>query len=269
MRLVSFDPLRTLGLPGVRALKPEAWFREQEIVRAAEWVLFPAYWQVNALAYAWKKRIFPNVATYHLGHDKVEMTRAFEAAFPRHTPRTLILPNEAWAREQVLDELSFPFVAKDRRNSMGRGVWLVGGRADWRAYHEHRDELYVQEHLPIDRDLRVVWVGDQVLTAYWRVATEGAFYNNVAQGGAVVFGGVPAEALSFAEQVATTLGLDHAGFDIAWVDGYPYLLEFNVRFGTRALEEQGISPVPAMLSWLERRSDSPIEPDRPLWPRAG
>ncbi|MCA9738025.1 MAG: hypothetical protein R3E98_16035 [Gemmatimonadota bacterium] len=269
MRLVSFDPLRTLGWPGVDVLKPEAWFRAQEQVRAADWVLFPAYWQVNTLAYAWRKRIFPNAATYHLGHDKVEMTRAFEAVVPHHTPQTLILPNEDWAREQVLDELRFPFVAKERRSSMGQGVWLIRDRAAWRAWHAGREELYVQEYLPIERDVRVVWVGDEVLLAYWREAPEGGFHTNVARGGRIVLGGVPDEAIRLVTDVATALGVDHAGFDVALVDGFPYLLEFNVRFGTRALEEHGVAVAPAALRWLERTSVPPIEPGGTVWPRAG
>jgi ribosomal protein S6--L-glutamate ligase len=39
-------------------------------VKNAIAVLFPEYWQINPLVYALKKRIFPSVPTYHLGHDK-------------------------------------------------------------------------------------------------------------------------------------------------------------------------------------------------------
>ena len=268
MRLVSFDPFSTLGIPGVHHVKPTAWFAARDVVRDAEWVLFPEYWQVGVLTHVWRKSIFPGPAAYHLGHDKVEMTRAFQAVAPRHTPRTLILPNEPWAQEAVLDELSLPFVVKDRRSSMGAGVRLIGSAAEWRAWARGREDLYVQEHLPITRDLRVVYVGDEVVTGYWREAPPGGFLNNVSQGGAVSFDDVPAEALDFVADTAAALGVDHAGFDLAWVDGFPYLLEFNVRFGNRALAERGIRIPPRIHDWLLRSSRPSFDPERPAPARA-
>lgn len=265
LNLVSFDPLRTLDIPDVHPLKPEAWFRAKERVRAADWVLFPEYWQVNALAYGWKKRLFPSLASYHVGHDKIEMTRAFEAVCPAHVPQTLILPATPAAAEEVLDTFAFPFVAKSPRSSMGQGVWLIDSRAGWRAYAAGRDLYYVQEYLPLTRDLRVVWIGDRVLTAYWREAPPGGFHHNVARGGRVVFCDVPDAALALVASVARELGVDHAGFDVAWIDGHAWLLEFNVRFGTEALGRCGLGTGPAILDWLRRSRSSP--PRRPRGPR--
>ena len=64
MRLVTFDPFRTLGLPGVTYVKPEAWRAHAELIRAADWLLFPEYWQVNALIYGMGCRVFPSQASY-------------------------------------------------------------------------------------------------------------------------------------------------------------------------------------------------------------
>ena len=102
MRLISFDPLRTLEIPGVVNVKPEDWRRRKSEIMAADALLFPEYWQVNALVYAWRRRIFPSINSYHLGHDKIEMTRAFEAVCPEHVPFTRILPSTPAALEQVL-----------------------------------------------------------------------------------------------------------------------------------------------------------------------
>jgi ribosomal protein S6--L-glutamate ligase len=268
MRLVSFDPFRTLGIPGVRHVKPTDWFAAKDIVRDADWVLFPEYWQVGVLTHVWRKSIFPSPGTYHLGHDKVEMTRAFQAVAPPHTPRTLILPNEPWAREAVLDELPLPFVAKERRSSMGAGVRLIASAAEWRTWTDGREELYAQEHLPITRDLRVVYVGDEVVAGYWREAPPGGFLNNVSQRGSVSFDDVPAEALDFVAQTASALGVNCAGFDVAWLDGFPYLLEFNVRFGNRALTERGVDIPRRIHEWLLRWSQPSVDPERPAPARA-
>jgi len=251
VKLVSFDPLRSLDLPVTASIKPEDWLRRRNVIDSADWLLFPEYWQVNALHYALKKRIFPSVASYHLGHDKTEMTRAFEAVAPHHLPLTFIRAATPRGIEEILDLLSFPFVVKEIRSSMGKGVSLIESAAQFRDYAQTHDILYAQEYLPIRRDLRIVYVGNQVLSAYWRSAAEGSFHNNVAQGGTVSFDNIPAEACDLVAAVAQKLGIDHAGFDVAELDGHFYFFEFNIRFGLHALNDQGISVGRAILRHLE------------------
>lgn len=271
MHLVSFNVFRTLGFPDTTVLKPEHFLRHKPLLQEADWVLFPEYWQLSALVHGLKCRVFPSVASYRIGHDKVEMTRAFQTVAPEHTPWTIIEANGPQEREMLWDAMALPFVAKLPKASMGEGVWLIESRADWLKYCERADVLYVQEYLPIDRDVRVVIVGDQVVTAYWRTQAEQGFYNNVARGGQIVTGDVPAAAIELALRLARELEVDHAGFDIALVDGYPYVLEFNRLFGNQGLG-QGSDLKDAILDYLQRQScpqdpDGPTEPP-PLWPVA-
>lgn len=254
MKLVSFEPLRSLDIPVTASIKPEDWLRRRTVIDSADWLLFPEYWQVNALHYAWKKRIFPSVASYHLGHDKAEMTRALEAVAPHHLPLTFIRAATPRGIEEILDLLSFPFVVKEIRSSMGKGVSLIESAAQFRGYAQTHDILYAQEYLPIRRDLRIVYVGNRVLSAYWRNAAEGSFHNNVAQGGTVSFDNIPAEVCDLVTSVAQQLGIDHAGFDVAELDGHFYFFEFNIRFGLQALNDQGISVGRAILKHLEAQT---------------
>ncbi|MGM0768252.1 MAG: ATP-grasp domain-containing protein [Pseudomonadota bacterium] len=271
MHLVSFDIFRTLGYPHTTVLKPEQFLRHKELLREADWVLFPEYWQLNALVHGLKCRVFPSVASYRIGHDKVEMTRAFQAVAPEHTPWTLIEANGPQERERIWSAMAHPFVAKLPKASMGEGVWLIETREDWRRYCEQAPVLYAQEYLPIDRDVRVVIVGDQVVTAYWRTQADQGFYNNLARGGRIDASPVPASVTELALTLARELEVDHAGFDIALVDGYPYVLEFNRLFGTRGLG-QGNELREAVLGYLRRQwapedPDGPTEPE-PFWPVA-
>ncbi|BCR03762.1 hypothetical protein DESUT3_08310 [Desulfuromonas versatilis] len=269
MRLVSFNPYRSLGLPGVRYIKPELALRHKDEVKAADWALFPESWQVNFLAYGLKVPIFPNLSTFHLGYDKVEMTRAFWAVAPEHFPHTLILPSNENAIGQVLDELSFPMVGKEIRNSMGRGTFLLQNRRELIDYAARNPVLYLQEYLPIDRDLRVVYVGDRVVSAYWRIAGEGQFLTNVAQGGRLCFEAIPPEALQLVERIARALEINHAGFDLALVEGHFYFLEFNPMFGNEGLARSGV-PL-AEIIWeylLTHTSRPPVAPGRPPLARA-
>ena len=69
---------------------------------------------------------------------------------------------------------------------------------------------------------------------------------------------VPDGALQLAERVAKQLGVDHAGFDIAQVDGHFYLFEFNVRFGTEALNARGIRLGPLIFDYLQSVKKPPL-----------
>ncbi|WP_412852572.1 ATP-grasp domain-containing protein [Ectothiorhodospira shaposhnikovii] len=260
LHLITFDPFRTIGMPGVRYVRPENYLVERQRLQEADWLLFPEYWQVNSLHYALGCAIFPSVSSYHLGHDKIEMTRAFQALCPRHVPDTLILPATPAAVEEVLDVLGLPCVLKVPRSSMGQGVALIRTVAELRDWASRQPVLYAQELLPIRKDIRVVWVGDGVFTAYWREAAEGAFHNNVAQGGRIHFDAVPPQALELVAEVASRLKIDHAGFDVAMVGEHPYLLEFNTLFGNAALNRHGLRVQDAILRWLLARQPTPRSP---------
>lgn len=249
MRLISFDPFRTLGLPGVRYIKPEHMHRHLDELKAADWLLFPEYWQINTLHYVLKRRIFPSLGSYHLGHDKVEMTRAFQAACPAHVPPTEILASTPANVRDLLDRWHFPFVAKTPRASMGLGVFLIETREQFEHYAQTNEVLYVQALLPIERDLRVVLTGQEIVAAYWREGS--GFHNNVARGGRVRTDmPVPDSALDFVRDLAGYLDINHAGFDVAWVEGQPLLLEFNRLFGNQGLPGLQQRITAAMRSYL-------------------
>ncbi len=248
--MISFNPFRTLGLANTRFIKPELYLQHRDLLQQADWVLFPEYWQVNALVYGLGCRIFPSMASYVIGHNKIEMTRAFEAVAPAYTPLTLIAANTDTEAERIWQSMDLPFVVKLPKSSMGEGVWRVENRADFNRYRALTDVLYAQEYLPIDRDIRVVVVGSQVVTAYWRQQSEQGFYNNVARGGIVDHSPVPYQAVQLALQVAACLEVNHAGFDIAMVGDHPYLLEFNRLFGNAGIPGGGATLTQAIADYL-------------------
>lgn len=257
-RLVSFDVFRTLGIDGVEAVKPEAMFAAHDALRRADWVLFPEEWQINLLVHVLGCRIFPSIASYRFGQDKVQFTRAMWLAAPEHMPATLILPATAESAARVVEELGFPMVVKEPRSSMGQGVFRIDSRAALFDLLPGLSVLYAQEYLAIGRDLRVVWIGDAVVGAYWR-SGEG-FYHNIARGADYDFSAVPESALALVTRIATALGINHAGFDLACVDGHWYVIEANVRFGNEGLRAMGIDTAALISDWLEREDDR----DRPM-----
>ncbi|MGM7701046.1 ATP-grasp domain-containing protein [Pseudalkalibacillus sp. Hm43] len=261
MKLVTFNPFRTIGIPGVHYIKPELMFRESSSIKDAEVILYPEHWQVNSIVYGLKKPVFPSVETIHLGYDKVEMTRAFWTVCPEHVPYTEILGRSESNIRHVLDTFPFPFVAKEPRNSMGRGVFLINSEEDFLKYSEKNETFYVQEYLEMDRDLRVCVIGDEVVAAYWRVS-EG-FHNNVSKGGLVDVNHIPQEALELTMQVAKQLNVNHAGFDLAYVNGKYYFIEFNTLFGNDALREMKINLQEKIFQYLLKEF-KPLQPPNPF-----
>ena len=269
MQLVSFNLFRTLGLPDTTYIKPEDFLKNSlafaEQLHRADWVLFPEYWQLNALIYGLGCRVFPSESSYRTGHNKIEMTRACQVITPRNLPRTIIESNTTENADRVWQQMDTPFVAKLPKASQGEGVWLIESREDWRAYLTRTDVIYAQEYLPIDKDLRIVIVGDEVITAYWRHQSDYSFHTNVSRGGQVSFDNIPLEGIELALQLARALGINHAGFDIAIVGGQPYLLEFNRLFGNKGIPGGGKTLTDTILRYLSdnHSGNKPIKPNRP------
>ena len=251
MRLLSFNPYRTLGIPGVTCMKPDQMMRNLSLVAQADVVLFPETWQLNVLCYGLKKRVFPSPASYDIGYDKVEMTRIFQALAPAHVPHTLIVASDDEGEAQVLEDIGLPAVLKEPRSSMGRGVELIETRTALRNWAAQVSVLYAQEYLPSEADLRVVWVGDRVATAYWRRGGNG-FHHNIAKGAVADFDDIPPAALQLVERLCHTLSIDHAGFDLIVQDGHCWLLELNVLFGNSGLAQRGIRVEQLILDYLQR-----------------
>lgn len=266
MKLVSFNAFRTIGIPGVRYIKPEHMFNEIDVIKEADVLLFPETWQVPTLVYGLKKQIFPSIETIQIGANKIEMTRALWAVAKEHVPYTEILANTDGNIADVLATFPFPFVAKEAKNSMGRGVFLIENDAQFIDYAHHNEILYVQEYLPNDgRDLRVCVVGDQIYDAYWRIGQEGEFLHNVAKGGEVSHQLIPEDALRLVLKIANLLNINHAGFDIVVSEGKYYILEFNVLFGNQGLKRQKMTVAQAIQQYIAKN----FVPPHPTSPAPG
>ena len=256
MHLVTFDPFRTLGCPDVHYIKPSQLMQHIGQIDAADVVLFPDYADINLISFAMGKPIFPSLSSYLLGFDKIEMTRAFQLRFPEHVPMTIILPNELRYQTRILESMDFPFVGKLPRSSKGEGVFLIEAEHDWHHYCSKTTMLYAQEKLDIHKDLRIVWIGDRIVHAYWRVAAPGAFHNNLAHGGSIDMENIPPAALALVEKIATRFGIDYAGFDIAMVGEHPFIFEFNRLFGLEGLNQAKINTGEIIYDYLQRRLGS-------------
>ena len=250
---ITFNPVRSLGIPGARYIKPDDMFRQLADIKAADLLLFPRHWQVPGLVYGLGKAIFPSPATYFLGHDKVDTTRGLMAACPQMVPKTGIFPPGDICFDTLAEEFGLPFVCKEPKSSCGLGVYKIDTEADFREYAGQTSVIYVQEYLPIDRDLRVVIIGDKVIASYWRVGEGTGFHNNLARGGRILREDIPGFAVQKTLDLARQLGIDYAGFDVAVTPEGIYILEFNPWFGTGGLGCHLVDIGHIIQTWLEDR----------------
>lgn len=184
------------------------------------------------------KRVFPANYYRYMG-DKIKQTDLFTLLDIPH-PRTRIYEGSHRA-QQILAEFPFPFIAKiPRGSSKGGGVFLIRNLGDLQLYLKKSSTAYIQEYLPVDRDLRVVVVGAKVIHAYWRIARPGEYRSNVSLGGRISFQDIPDGPLRFAEKVTRLCKFDEVGLDICICENKYLVLEANMVYGLKGFETAGL-----------------------------
>lgn len=211
---------------------------DRERMEQAEKIYYPTTFYADLFDAAGKKT-FPSYHTYKCVQDKIKQTAMFQMLNISH-PRTRVFYGRR-QKSRITQYFSYPFIAKKPRGSaMGRGVYLIQNQAELEAYCADEFVAYIQEYLYVDRDIRIVIIGDQVVHAYWRVAAAGEFRTNIAQGASVSLEPVPEPALKLALRTASSCGWDDVGIDVCVHDGRYYVLEANMKYGREGFRSAGI-----------------------------
>lgn len=211
---------------------------ERAMMLAAEKIYYPSAFYAE-LFDTLGKATFPSYHTYKFAQDKIKQTALFEMAGIRH-PRTRVFYGKR-QKSTILDHFPLPLIAKIPRGSaLGKGVFLIQTEDELAAYCQTPGPAYIQEYLPMDRDIRVVVIGNKVVHAYWRVALAGEYRSNLSLGGSVDLENVPSEALALALHVAALCHWDDVGLDICVYQGAYYILEANMKYGREGFRQAGI-----------------------------
>jgi ribosomal protein S6--L-glutamate ligase len=196
------------------------------------------------------KNTFPSFQTYQFAQDKIKQTALFHVAGISH-PRTRVFYGKR-QKKNIMAYFDLPLIAKEPRGSaLGRGVSLIRSADELDRYCQNQGPAYIQEYLPIDRDLRIVVVGRKVIHAYWRVAPVGEFRNNISAGGRIDFAAVPQEALDLALHTAQVCRWDDVGLDICEHKGTFYVLEGNMKYGREGFKKAEIDYEHLMLDLIQ------------------
>lgn len=234
-RLKQSSVVTTLGLkPNFSDYQPE----EVKLIQGADTVYYPTLFYAELLNIMGKK-LFPSLQTYLFAQDKIRQTSLFQILGIPH-PRTRFFYGKN-QKQEILQFFRFPFIAKIPRGSAkGMGIHLIRSMEDLEQYLEHPGPAYVQEYLPVDRDMRVVVIGGQIVLSYWKLASGNDFRTNVAQGGIISFDPLPRAALDLALKTALQCGWNDVGMDIIEYNGSFFVLEANMRYGRKGFAKAGI-----------------------------
>ncbi len=233
---------RLRGVPevltlGVKPNFPDYTPEERELLLASKLILFPTSNYAQFFT-TMGKRIFPSLETHLYADEKIKQTTLFYMLGIPH-PRTRIY--YPLHHKDILKDFSFPFIAKLARGSArGRGVFKIEGMEDLNRYLDLTRVAYIQEYLPHERDLRVVLINYEPLSAYWRISRPEDFRSNLAQGGTISFEDIPARGLDLAGRSARKCRLDDVGMDLIYARGEWYVIEANMKYGRKGLKMKGL-----------------------------
>jgi ribosomal protein S6--L-glutamate ligase len=227
--------VRTLGVrPNFESYPAE----DLAMIQVAEKIYYPSVFYAD-LFDVLGKATFPTAHTYRYVQNKIKQTALFKMMGIPH-PRTHVYYGRQQQR-RIRIEFDYPFVAKVARGSaLGRGVYLIRDDDQLAAYLADNRVAYIQQYLPIDRDIRVVVIGAQVVHAYWRVARAGDFRTNISAGGRIRLDAVPRAAKDLALSTARRCGWDDVGLDICCDQDRFYVLEANMKYGKAGFRAAGI-----------------------------
>jgi RimK family alpha-L-glutamate ligase len=174
------------------------------------------------------KLVVNSPAALSLAESKAQTTFCFqEAGIP--VPRTTVTHSVKAAREALADYGKA--VLKPLYGSQGADMEIVSSvNADeiLPAFLEKHRVIYMQEFIENNgRDIRAFVVGDEVPGAIYRVASEGQWRTNVAQGGSAHACVLSAELRDLCVEATRTAGLEYTGVDIIEGQDGPMVLEVN------------------------------------------
>ncbi|MFW9855475.1 MAG: RimK family alpha-L-glutamate ligase [Candidatus Thorarchaeota archaeon] len=164
-------------------------------------------------------------------------------------PTTAIIDSSGML-DKALQPFQFPIVIKIPSATQGVGTILASNQQSAREIIEalflnFQFPIILQEYLtpPLFRrngaieDMRVLVVGDEVLGAMRRVAPQGQWRTNYAQGAQCEPTRLTSEEEELVSQIVTLTGIEIAGIDLYPTDAGLALLEVNACPGWKAFEQ--------------------------------
>jgi len=159
-------------------------------------------------------------------------------------PKTIATRSIDEARKFVT-EIGYPVVSKAPMGACGTNITLINSPYEFEKHLEkvfslnglelydpierQRGIIYLQRFHQIDRDLRIITVGTDVVLAFWRKSSN--WRHNISQGAKIDPSRIPSIPIQMCLRIAELLMFPWCAFDIIESEGQFLLLEFSVQFG--------------------------------------
>jgi len=254
--IVSFHPLFEADKNIICAgRKPNA--KDLAAIKAAKAVILSqgCYQSLYEMARANCSNVFPNYDARFKYPGKIGQINLFRAIKVSH-PATEIC-SDVSAFEKKYGEkpeklpFQFPLVFKLDWGGEGDTVYLVNSfknlqkQLNQTARFEKTGQtgFLLQEYIAChDKTLRVVVIGQQIIS-YWRISQKyGNFYSNLSKGAVIDSEAEPAlqnKAIALVKNMCQKTAINLAGFDVIFSsenqEPYPMLLEINYFFGRKGI----------------------------------
>lgn len=228
-----------------------------DAIRTADAVILPqgCYQSLYEMARNNCKHVFPNFDARFKYKGKIGQIQLFQKKNAAHPKTETYININAFSLNYggmpPKPAFDFPFVFKFDWGGEGDHVFLIKSPEDFltvmqtaRKFEKSGQKGFIiQEYIPSkNRSLRVVIVG-QTIISYWRIQRNREnFTSNIARGASIDFDTDPElqkEAVKSVKDFCLRTEIDLAGFDILFSSGAtintPLFLEINYFFGRRGL----------------------------------
>jgi ribosomal protein S6--L-glutamate ligase len=226
-------------------------------IKSADAVILPqgCYPELYDMAQTHCENVFPNFDARFQYPGKIGQIKLFRKFNIKH-PKTLIFQDVAsmydrYDPEDTNKPFDYPFVFKFDWGGEGDTVFFIESNKTFfetlekakRFEHTGQKGFLIQEYIPSDnRSLRVIVIGDRLIS-YWRVQIKNdAFYTGLGKGAQIDADMDPElqeMAADYVKDFSRKAGINLAGYDVLFSSErnvkVPILLEINYFFGRRGL----------------------------------
>ncbi|NBO23293.1 ATP-grasp domain-containing protein [bacterium] len=186
--------------------------------------------------------------------NKLNDLKIFERS---NTPHIPTIVTSKWVSS--IENLKLPIVVKPYNGSCGNGVVKFDNYKDVEKHITNMQDLkLVQPWIKNEGDYRVITFNNKVVIHSKRIAKEGEWRNNVAQGGSVVKSDLPNWVLKKAEDLSRLIQSNIIGFDIIKDSESGNLLFMEINAGPHYfsfMEENGVDFAKIICDYIRKKTD--------------
>lgn len=179
--------------------------------------------------------VYPSINNVLYWENKKYMHEQFEKLQIK-SPKTTIIATNTFQQEPKPN--SYPFLVKEVHSAGSLGVYKIESEKEYNkiisdpSICKRNEHLLVQELLNMDRDLRVIIIGSEIVLHYWRINKSKEWKpTSTKHGSDVDFNFFPEKWRKHIVEEFKKLSITTGAFDLVWVNNdytqAPYILEVS------------------------------------------